>query len=343
VVSEEVFTPTPDQAKVLGDVKLTVKVARAPLDELDQGVRVTAGEGNLVGIEDCGISRKDHGSYIFGEIDVPAIETYDTPIEPYGDSRDLTLRVEHPVVLVLTSFIGPALEKVRRQLAEKYKQAKLSEQARRLTDEANKIAEILNEDFRDVQDRLNNVRSAASKTGPATSLFGSEPEGGDTDDDWVAGIDEIGDVDNNVTDPNKTDRGEGRDKPSIKASGTLNPNGTDSVSKSGGTGKKQKPKGGFTVDFENLGADEGRSRYDGSSLRIIINLDHSVVKAACDIAGIEDPAFRRLSYEIAFSEYAMALGYEMLAQDPEQPGDDLLYEVRTTLNRVSASAAALYR
>jgi hypothetical protein len=53
--------------------------------------------------------------------------------------------------------------------------------------------------------------------------------------------------------------------------------------------------------------------------------------------------FRRLSYEIAFSEYAMALGYELLKQDLNMPADDLLYEVRSSLNRVAASAAPLYR
>ena len=53
--------------------------------------------------------------------------------------------------------------------------------------------------------------------------------------------------------------------------------------------------------------------------------------------------FRRLSYEIAFSEYAMGLGYEVFKQDPNIPADDLLYEVRSTLNRVAAAAASLYK
>ena len=37
------------------------------------------------------------------------------------------------------------------------------------------------------------------------------------------------------------------------------------------------------------------------------------------------------------------LGYELLKQDPNMPADDLLYEVRHTLNRVAGSAASLYR
>ncbi len=50
--------------------------------------------------------------------------------------------------------------------------------------------------------------------------------------------------------------------------------------------------------------------------------------------GPEDINFRRLAYEIAFTEYAVALGYEMAGQDPDIPADDLLFEVRSTLNRI---------
>ena len=78
-------------------------------------------------------------------------------------------------------------------------------------------------------------------------------------------------------------------------------------------------------------------------MRILINLDHPVVAAALGDGGEEEPSFRRLSYEIAFSEYAMALGYEMAKRDSQIAADDLLYEVRFTLNRVSVAAAALYR
>jgi hypothetical protein len=97
------------------------------------------------------------------------------------------------------------------------------------------------------------------------------------------------------------------------------------------------------VEYRNLGASIERSRYEPVTLSILINLDHAVVKAALADGKVEDPTFRRLSYEIAFSEYAMALGYEMLREDPNLPGDDVLYEVRSSLNRIAAAAAALYR
>lgn len=344
VVEEHVFHPSLDQQKTLGNITLTVKESKKPLDELDQGIHVTAGRGNLVGIEDCGVSKKPYGSYIFGEVDVPAVEEKNTPVEPYSSSRDLKLNPNHPVVTVLVGFLGASIEKVRDNIVEKYKEAQQSEQARRLNAEANKIAEVLNQDFQNVQDKLDNVRSAMSKPGPATSSFGSAAEGGKEDDNtWVSGIDQPGEIEKSDNKPNITNGVKGRDKPDISASGEPNETGSDSVSKAGGSGKKRKPKGGFVVDFEHHGAESDRSLYDDAALRIVINLDHPVVKAAYAISGAEDPTFRRLAYEIAFSEYAIALGYEALAQDSEQPGDDLLYEVRATLNRVSASAAELYK
>ena len=39
----------------------------------------------------------------------------------------------------------------------------------------------------------------------------------------------------------------------------------------------------------------------------------------------------------------MGLGYEVYSQDPTIPADDLLYEVRSSLNRVARAAAVLYR
>jgi hypothetical protein len=68
-----------------------------------------------------------------------------------------------------------------------------------------------------------------------------------------------------------------------------------------------------------------------------------VVKSARRDDGIADPSFRRLAYEIAFAEYAIALGYEHAERDTEIPADDLLFEIRSTLNRVSTRAADLYR
>jgi len=341
IESEQVFHPTPSQAAVLGPVTLTVKVARAPLPEQEQGIAVTAGAGNLVAIETAGVESKEFGSYLFGEIDVTALETYDTPIEPYDSSRSLELNPQHPVVAVLVPFVGSKLEMVRGELVKRAKEERKNEQSRRLASEAQRIADILNDDFRMVRQRLQEIRAASLRPGDAGNAGGSV-QSGVVPEAWVEGTQAPGDTAHRSL-PNEGQGTRGRTPPEIAKPSQPNPSGLTAVDPIGGEGQKHRPRGGFTVVYRSLGQNEDRSRYDSPTLTILINLDHAVVRAALDEGNVEDPVFRRLSYEIAFSEYAMGLGYEVFKQDPNIPADDLLYEVRSTLNRVAAAAASLYK
>jgi hypothetical protein len=52
--------------------------------------------------------------------------------------------------------------------------------------------------------------------------------------------------------------------------------------------------------------------------------------------------FRRLAYEIAFTEYAIALAVELDAQGHYIDPSDPIFDIRETLNRVARKAASLY-
>lgn len=351
-VAEEVrFKPPPAQAEILGDVELTIRVAREPLPVLEQGVAITAGVGNLVAIETAGVHSKEFGNYLFGDIDVPALETADTPIEPYDLTRSLQLNPQHPVVRVLLAFIGSKLEIVRKEQVRKLRVAQQSEDARRLAAEAHRIAEILNTDFKAVKERLQAIHSAVARPGAAVARFGNTSVGDSEEGVWTEGTSIPGNIDTasqprvpgSQSDPKPSPGSDPRPDPNVVRKGHPDETGAAAVDPAGGDGgRKRRPRGGFSVDFRSLGGDADRSRYDRTSLTIIINLDHPVVKNALRNGSVEDVNFRRLAYEIAFVEYSMALGVEMVEQDPDMPADDILYEVRTSLNRVSASAASLY-
>jgi len=343
IEEEFTFSPSPQQSHVLGDVSLTIKVARAPLPDAEQGVVITAGPGNLVAVEKAGTENKEFGAYLLGEIDVPALDNPSIPIAPYDTSRSLQLNLEHPVAGVLVGFIGSKLEQVRTDLVRRAKEARRSEQARRLEIQAQKIAELLNNDFNTVRDRLTNIKTVTAKPGSAGARFGSANAGDENPDSWVSGTLQKGRVDRNDTEHNRG-KGRGRPAPDVPATGEPDPEGRDPIDPTGiSSGARRRPRGGFQVVYRNLGRSEHRSRYEERSLSILINLDHPVLSAALVGGSVEEPGVRRLSYEIAFSEYAMALGYELLKQDPNMPADDLLYEVRSSLNRVAVSAASLYR
>jgi hypothetical protein len=337
----ETFTPPANLATILGNPVLTVKVARAPLPDLDQGIAVTAGLGNLVAIEKAGVERKEFGNYLFGEVDVPQLESYQSSIQPYDASRRLQLNPMHPVAAALIGFIGSKLESVRSALVAEAREARKSEQARRLAAEASKLSEILNTDFREMSQRLHDIRATSSAKGSASAAFGSRGEGGSDSDSWVRGSQHPGKIPD-TEEPGQGGGGSGRKAPKVNAGGEKDDSGKKAVDPAGGDGGKKKPRGGFWVDYRNLGADERRSSYDPPTLAIVINLDHPVVAAALAGGSVDDLAFKRLSYEIAFTEYSVALAYEMANDDPDMPASDLLYELRGTLNRVSRASAALY-
>jgi hypothetical protein len=98
---ERSFYPSAVQAETIGNARLIVKVARAPLPDAEQGVVITAGAGNLVAVEKAGVESKEFGPYLFGDVDVPALEDPTVPIAPYDSTRSLQLNLEHPVAKVL--------------------------------------------------------------------------------------------------------------------------------------------------------------------------------------------------------------------------------------------------
>lgn len=75
---------------------------------------------------------------------------------------------------------------------------------------------------------------------------------------------------------------------------------------------------------------------------ILVNLDHPAVAAPLNIGGVTDVAFRRLSYIIALTQYAVAVACEIQNRDPNIAADDALFEVRAALRRVTRTAAQLY-
>ena len=335
------FRPTDEQQQVLGDVELTVQTSSKPLSDWEQGVAIVSGQGNLVAIERGGIEKKEYGNYIFGEVNVPSLETFNTPLEPFDPSRSLTLNPRHPVVAVLLGFVGSKLEQVRQGLISKERAAKQQEESRRLARHGDNLAGMLNRDFESQIQRLRDIRSSTSRPGPAQAVFGSGAAGDEDPDAWLEGLLEPGDVEESKQE-GKAGRGGGREAPNVPRTGFPNEFGENVVSPAGGEGSRRRPRGGVHVDFRNLGEEEDRSLYDPNEMMIIINLDHPVVSAALSGDGLESISFQRLSYEIAFSEYAISLSNEMVSRDPDMPADDVLYEIRATLKRITRAAAPLY-
>ena len=348
-----VFKPTPEQAAVLGDIKLTVKAAAAPLEEIHRGIQVTIGADNLVAVETAGVDTKEYGKYLFGLIDCPELDNpkYD-PVAAYTNDRSMKLNPAHPVVQALIPFIGASLEQVRQELVEVGRQAKANADRRRLKETTDKIEEILNADLKDFRERVeglgNNVRrrtplegqAGGSEADPTDKVV--DPAGDEKGrEDGVGGEN----VDHPVPNPDPTPRPPappGPDDPggeNASPAGATDPEGDKKVAPAG-TGHPRL-RGGLTIDYDHYGADYDRYRWAQEERKIIINLDHPVVKLAKDLPD-DEATYRRLIWEIAFTAYAVALADLQFERDPARDSSDATYEIREALRRVWANAGALY-
>lgn len=335
---ERTFHPNPAEAAEIGEIALIVKVAKAPLDDELRGIAVFANgvwhETTLVGLE-----RKEYADYLFGEIDVPILdEEHELPA--FDASRRQQLNRENPIVRRLIPFIGRSLEEVRAELAAEAKEQKASEHAKRLAREAEKIEAIINDDFQSWRSQLSKVLAKARVGADAGAKLGS---GGTEPDELIFG----GDVEATVTGSGDighgSGTGDGDGEPPI-AGPLLEPkeDGEAIGAPAGGAGERKRARGGFSVEFEHLGASDHRAKYVSERRTIYVNLDHAQVKAALGDRDVADPVFRRLAYEVALTEYAFALAALLDERQWFSDTGDALFEIRDTIDRVAKLAAGLY-
>lgn len=337
------FRPEGELREVLGDIELTIKVAKSPLSEELRGIAIHANE---VWHESTLLTsdRKEMADHIFGDIDVPKLDSDTSTPAAFDTSRSLTLNPKNPLVAAIHAFIGPHIEEVRLQLVDERKQHKATEQAKRLQKEAERIEEIINRDFEAFRKRLQTVRAKTASAGfDAAPGSGSEPAD-DESDDFLFGGD--------VRATESGDGGPGSSGPGSAAGGDeprrLNPvvdpdaDGESTGRHTRREGKEPGNKGGFQVEFAKNGDEEGRALYNRENRTIYVNLDHPQIASALRDRDVEDPIFRRLAYEVAFTEYSIALASELDNRSEFIDPGDAIIEIRETIHRIARAAAPLY-
>lgn len=332
---------TPFEA-TLGIVELVIKVAKAPLEQEWQGIAILSNNvwhaTTLAGCEG-----KPFANYILGEFDVPRLAQDNSPIPPFDMSRSMRLNAKNEVVAQILAFVGSRVEIVRRELEQSDRERRKERDAKRLLEEANAIARIINEDF---DAWRHQIRRTVAKVPGGSDQLPEVDVGAGTGDVLGPGsdipaiiVDDTGGVGGyggggSIVDPdNPKNLG-----PKLEAADE------GSGDTTGAPRKKAKPKasGGFRVDFIHMGEEGSRAKYEREERTIYVNLDHPQIAAAAALAGIEDVAFRRLSYEVAFAEYAIALSSELANGDWYHDITDPIVDIRDTINRISRSAASLY-
>jgi len=337
VAQYEIPAPA-DVALTLGDITLTLKVSPTRLDKDFQGVEILSygiwHETTLAGVEG-----RERSEFIFGEIDVPLLEDRDWQIPAFDNTRNNMLNRSNQAVVTLLAWISEELENLRKKLVDDEKRRRESEQTRKLEQEARRIAQILNEDFAQLEMALDRARRVAAGRASAAVDESPDPEGeplpggGDTPTDWQ-------DSGAQHRDGTRSDQGapgeEPRPGPSLLA-------GDQPGSPRRQTeGQRKRRRSVFAIEYEKATETNKRSRYDSETKTIYINLDHPQIDGAYQAGGsrIDSRQFREVSYEVAAVEYAVAVPYERVDRDPYYAAEDALYDVRDTIDRVSRRFAA---
>jgi hypothetical protein len=280
-------------------------------------------------------------NYIFGEIDVAKLDEDGSPIPPFDLSRSMQLNPSNELVQAIYAFVGAKVDEVRRQLVEEEKKRKASEDARRLEEQARQIARVINEDFDDFRQRLAKAKAHASGgSDQHTSAVG----GTGREDDLLFGSELPAVIVAEAGNPGSSGgtRLRGTEPRDLSPQVAPTPGADSRGRQAGGNQGRHKGSGGFQVKFDNMGQESHRAKYLSEQRTIFINLDHPQLGAARAGRPVEDPAFRRLAYEVAFSEYAVALASELAARDEYLDPSDPIVDIRDTLNRVARRGASLY-
>ena len=326
-------TPSAEVATHLGNVALVVKVSPIPLDDESNGIDILS-YGIWHGTTLAGIEDRERANYLFGEIEIPVLEDGDWRVPAFDNTRNNTLNAQNPVVAILLGWIAEELERIRQELVDNERKRRKSEQAKQLSREAERIAEILNEDFAQLEMELDLARQVARRSGkrPVDEYPSNEgeltPGDGHVITPWQqAGHDPTGGARGKSATPGDTPR----------PGPSLIPGSQTGMPRDVRKGANQYRKAVFSIDYEHATDQEDRSRYERLSKTIWINLDHPQISGALSAGGgnIEGRQFRDVCYEVAAVEYALAVPYERLERDEHYEAADALYDVKDTINRVT--------
>jgi hypothetical protein len=335
------FRPEGKLEQKLGAAEMVIKVSKAPLEEDLRGISIYSNgvwhETTLAASEG-----REMSQYIFGEIDVPNLDEDKSPIPPFDLSRSMKLNPNNELVQTIYAFISQKVEQVRSELVEWERDRKATEEAKKLEQEASEIASVINEDFEAFRLR---VAKAKARAAGGTDLSDALTPASKEEEDLLFGAELPAEIVAPLGGPGSEGSGGGGGRTTPRALMPLvSPKeGEEKRGRpAGGADSGRRPRGGFRVQFKHMGTESYRAQYVPDERTIYINLDHPQLMAALGIGSIEDPAFRRLTYEVAFSEYAVALASELASRDEYVDPSDPIVDIRDTLNRLARKGARLY-
>ncbi len=311
------FKPPEAVSATIGRARCKLFVSPDELERDDNAIAVLC-HGYLHAVTLAGRSREPLAEYLFGEVEVPSLDDDPGPVPAFDNTRSLGLNPQNPKVQALEAWLGECIDEVLGKLAEREKRRRLAREQRLLRRVAGRIKTFLDEDFLSIQESLPWASlPAARKRELAQQADGSEGEP-------AAG------------------RKAGK-RPSTVKRGVTWLRRLLGLEKRPVPAAPRPPRGGpveFEIRYARLGSKTVRAQYDAGEGVITLNRDHPQLRTAEREAGIESNTYKMLSFDIAFTEYALAVADHLARQAAAYRKElDTNALVQSILDRLGRKAA----
>ena len=310
--TEEHRFPAPEQVAALaGPVDLVVRIAARPLAEEENGVAVLC-DGYLNAMTLAGVEGKPEAQYLFGEVDVPALDDDTAPIPAFLSSRDLTLNPWNPIVAELVPWMRSSLESVRRELVRRAGERRRAAEQQELERLGSELATLLGTIYRGER-----IRVVASAPAPAPEpLVAEEPPI---------------QAERAPRKP-RSDKGMLRGPRPPRDSPALVPPPV-TVTMPSMTGDRTPTT--FRVSFRHAGEASPRAFYVPEERGIVVNLDHPEAQASLANGGPTSPFFAHYCMRTTLEEFTLVMVSEL--GYPDAP--EIAREIRERSDRYSRTFA----
>lgn len=302
----------PGDAAVLAGapLELVVKVATRPLAEEENGIAILC-NGFLNAMTLAGLNGKPEAEYLFGELEVAALDDDDAPIPAFLATRDLTLNPENAIVAALLPWIRESLDEVRRELVRRAHARRRAAEQQELARLGDEIGQLLNQMWRGERSRL--VGEAPPAPEPPLAPVPLPLA---------------------VTRAPRRDRGipRGPRPPRVEPAPAPPPPAEPAVPafRAG-----EASSAGFHVVFRNVGEPNLRAFYVREERAIVMNLEHPEAAASLAMGGPRSPFFGHYCYRTAMEEFTLAMVSEL--GYPDAP--EIAHEIRERADKYSRAFA----
>ena len=275
------FKPPAAVLGAIGSAKCTLRVSPKALAREDNSIAVLC-HGYLHATTLAGRNREPLVEFVFGEVEVPILDDDPGPVPAFDNTRNLSLNPQNPRVQALEAWLGECLDEVLKKLVERERRRQQAREQHLLRRMAGEIKSFLDDDFLSIQQSM-----------PWASLPGARKR---ADKEEQTQPRQSAGTARKKQPPSVIERGLGWMRRLLGLEAAPPP---------------PQPRRGEAVAFEiryaRQGADAPRARYDIKEGVITINRDHPQLRSAEREAGIESRTYRMLSFDVAFTEYALVV------------------------------------